>query len=247
MYQVKLQEFEGPLDLLLKLFKEDKLEINKISLAKIADEYLKEITKDDFHSIPPAELADFLVVAAELLFLKSKILLPYWFDEEEEESNLEERLKQYREYLDLAFTLQKRVRARQLSWLREGLPKGVEQFIKEKFIFILKQPIVPSDLASLFQQLIVHIEKIQVKLPQEAIKRVVSLETKITALKEFLEHTHSLHFGEFVSKSSSKLDIVVAFLAVLELVKQRYLSVEQHELWGEIIVKKSVGYDQSKN
>ncbi len=95
-YQFKLEQFEGPLELLLSLIEDEKLDITSISLAKVTDQYLAYIENED--QLPPDEVADFLVIAARLIYIKSKYLLPALEVAEDDEGDLEAQLKIYREY-----------------------------------------------------------------------------------------------------------------------------------------------------
>src|SRR3989338_9236417 len=98
MYQTKLEQFEGPLHLLLELIEAEKLDITSIALSKVTDQFLDYLTEtSDLH---PEELADFLVVAARLLLIKSRALLPSLTGEGDEEADLERQLKIYREYYE---------------------------------------------------------------------------------------------------------------------------------------------------
>lgn len=98
MLQIKTEKFQGPLNLLLKLIEKEKLDITEVNLAKIANQYIEYIKK--LTKIDPDDLADFLVVAAKLLLLKSKALLPYLcFEDEDETDELEKQLKMYKEFL----------------------------------------------------------------------------------------------------------------------------------------------------
>ena len=99
MHEVKLEQFTGPLGLLLRLIEKEELDITELSLAKIADNYVDYIQANK--NIPDEELADFLVLAARLLYIKSKALLPYlvFDDPEDNEDDLERQLKMYQEFV----------------------------------------------------------------------------------------------------------------------------------------------------
>ena len=238
MYSVTLEQFEGPLDLLLKLCQDEKCAISEISLAKIADAYLQEISSAT--TIAPGELADFLVVAAQLLLIKSRLLLPQFAltDEEEPVPDLERKLKIYKEYVQAMGPLHDLVARKHFLYSREGLPVGWEKILAEKAVFTLRTEITPNILHGFLVTLIANLEKIQVKLPQEAIRKVASLEEKIKQLQAFLVgRTHS-SFHDAVPKTAPKIDIILHFLAMLELAKQQYVVVEQQEVWGEITLTK---------
>ena len=113
MYKIKLEQFEGPLDLLLQLIEKEDLNINQISLARIADEYINYVNSRK--NIPLDELSDFLLVASKLLYIKSKSLLPYleWNEAEDEAIELEEQLKLYREFLDASQKVESLIKQKQ--------------------------------------------------------------------------------------------------------------------------------------
>ena len=117
--QFKLEQFEGPLDLLLQLIEDQKLEITNISLAQVTDQYIQYL--NHAHDLRPEDLADFLVVAAKLLYLKSRALLPALrLDEEEADAGeLEKQLKIYKEYLDASKKIEQMIKAGHFAFARE--------------------------------------------------------------------------------------------------------------------------------
>ena len=102
MNDIKIDKFEGPLSLLLKIIEKEELDITSVNLARIADEYLEYIKKSS--NILPESMADFLLMATKLLYIKSKALLPYLFTDEDQEEleDLEEKLKMYKDFVDLS-------------------------------------------------------------------------------------------------------------------------------------------------
>ncbi len=239
MYSVKLEQFEGPLDLLLKLCQEEKCSVSQISLATIADAYLEQVSTSS--TISPGELADFLVVAAQLLLIKSRLLIPGFAltqGEEEPVPDLETKLKVYQQYVEAIKPLQALLARKQYLHFREGLLYGWERILGDTVVFTLRNEITPHMLHGILVTLIANLEKIQVKLPQEAIRKVASLEEKIKQLQTFLVGKSQSTFHEAVPKTAPKIDIILHFLAMLELAKQQYVTVEQAEVWGEITIKK---------
>ncbi len=239
MYQVKLEQFEGPLDLLLKLCQEKKCAISEISLASIADAYVSEVTSSSTISL--SELADFLLVAAQLLLMKSRLLIPEFSMKEGEEEpvpDLEKKLKVYQEYVAALGPVHDIVAQKHFLYSREGLPQGWETILGEKAVFTLRTEITPPMLHGILVTLITNLEKIHVKLPQEAIRKVASLEEKIKQLQLFFATRTQSTFHEAVPKTAPKIDIILHFLAMLELAKQQYVTVEQTETWGEITLKR---------
>ena len=118
MHSVTLEQFEGPMDLLLNMIEGKKLDISDISLADVCDQYVHYIEAHT-HEISPDELADFLVIASRLLMLKVRLLLPYLVPEEEEdEASLEQQLKMYKLYYDAARELGNRDNGMPIMFLR---------------------------------------------------------------------------------------------------------------------------------
>ena len=225
-YLIHLQQFEGPLDLLLQLIEKQKLDITQVSLASVANQYIEYIDRNP--EILPQELADFLVVAAKLLLIKSKELLPILdWGEEEEASDLENQLKIYKEYYEASKILHKIILKRNFAFSREKAPVTLTP------IFNPPKWLTKEILAQAFVDVLKNLEPI-IKLPQETIKMVISLKEKIQQIRELILEKVQLGFSHFINGSKSKVEIVVSFLALLELVKQRIVIVEQGEMFEEI-------------
>jgi segregation and condensation protein A len=234
MLNVKLEKFEGPLSLLLKIIEAEKMDIAEISLAKIADQYV-EFIKNTV-DIDPESMADFLVVAAKLLYLKSKALLPYLFPVEDEETDdLERQLKMYREFLEAMKKLEALIAAKRFMFI--PLERKLWKMIgKEEKFFAPPQKLGKEEMAVIFQQFLSS-KKI-VRLEEKTIEHKVNIEEKISGIREALLAKITLSFRDFLAKSESKTEIIVSFLAVLELMKQKTISVEQGELFSEIFISR---------
>jgi len=226
-YQIKLEQFEGPLDLLLQLTQEEKLDITRVSLAKIADQYLEYISQAE--SISLENLSEFLSVAAKLILIKSKALLPlleFTEEEEEEIKDLEYQLAEYKKFKDIALKINELAEQRTISFSREG-------FLGRQAIFYPPENITANDLKSAFEKLLGDIPLLE-KLEEEMIREVLTLEDKIIHLQDMLREKVTTSFSELVANTEDKVEIVISFLAMLELVKQRIIHVEQEELFSEI-------------
>lgn len=223
-----LEQFEGPLDLLLRLIEDEKLDITTISLAKVTDQYLAFIEHED--DLPADELADFLVVAAKLIYIKSKYLLPTLDLAEEEGVDLEWQLKMYREYYQASKTILRMIGAKQFSYVRT-----VPLKLPREAGF---HPPANATLASLAETFAAVLGKVEyiIRLPKIILKTAVSIREKISSLKSALQKG-IVSFHQFYD-ASNKQDIIVSFLAMLELVKLRDASVEQKELFSEILIIK---------
>lgn len=229
-YQIKIEQFEGPLDLLLQLTEQEKLDITRVSLAQIADQYLEYISKDS--NITLEHLADFLSVASRLILIKSKALLPmleFTEEEEEEIKDLEHQLAEYKKFKEAAKRLAQTYDAPERSFSREGFSGlGVMFYPPEK--------IEGSDLAKTFSRILGEIPVLE-KLEEEMIREVLTLEEKIQHLQEHLREKVQTSFSEIVANAIDKVEVVVSFLAMLELVKQKIIHVEQEGLFSEIHLK----------
>jgi len=230
IYNIKIEQFEGPLDLLLQLTEQEKLDITRVSLAKIADQYLEYIT--GAQDITLEHLADFLAIAARLILIKSKALLPMLEFTEEEEAeikDLEYQLAEYKKFKEAAKNLAILFNCPKVSFSREG-------FLGQRVVFFPPKNIVVSDLAKTFSRILGEIPILE-KLEEEMVKEVLTLEERIIHLQDTLREKVQTSFSDLVFNAKDKVEIVVSFLAMLELVKQKLIHVEQGELFSEIHMK----------
>ncbi|KKP96414.1 MAG: Segregation and condensation protein A [Candidatus Moranbacteria bacterium GW2011_GWE1_36_7] len=229
-YNIKLEQFEGPLDLLLQLTEQQKLDITRVSLAQIADQYLEYIAQAK--NVTLAHLADFLSVASRLILIKSKALLPmleFTEEEEEEIKDLEHQLAEYKKFKDASKNVVVMFDSSQICFSREGF----SGFGK---VFYPPEKIVSEDLLKAFNKVLGEIPVVE-KLEEEMVKEILTLEDKIVHLQNTLKERAQTSFSELVANAKDKVEIVVSFLAMLELVKQRIIYVEQGELFSEIHLK----------
>ena len=224
-YTFRLEQFEGPLELLLRLIEEEKLDITTISLATVTDQYLSYLEHEE--QLPPDEVADFLVVAAQLIYIKSKYLLPS-LELEAEDTNLEEQLKIYREYYDASKVITQMIGRKRFAYVRD-----VPLTLPQEQRFSPPKRLRMEQLAAALRSVIGRLEVI-IKLPTIVLKNTVSIREKIQALREALK-LGVLNFHAFYDRSN-KQDIIVSFLALLELVKLRDVRVQQDRLFSEIVI-----------
>ena len=229
-FEVKQERYEGPLDLLLDLIEREKLPINEISLATVTDGFLARVKA--MEKIDQETLAEFLVIAAQLMLLKSRSLLPHLELSQEEEASIEDlerRLALYQKLKMLAGEL-KRLES-----------QGSRIFAREAFlgiptIFYPPPKCSPSLISQTFGAILRTLPQLQT-LAEEKLKKVISLEEKIREIQARLAKRLERAFSEIVKGSKEKIEIVVSFLAILELAKQKLVSLHQGELFEEIIVK----------
>lgn len=229
MFAVKLEQFEGPLDLLLELIEAEKLDVSQLSLARVTDGYLHHLHENP--QIPPEELADFLVVATRLLFIKSRLLLPFLnMMDVEPEGDLESQLRIYKEYLDASKGIEAMIGKRRFLFVHEKLPHVDIGFAPPKKLDL-------PQMAEFFRQVIARLEPL-VKVPTAVVEKTVSIHEKIRQIQGMIATAQKMSFRSVLVTAESKTEIIVSFLALLELVKQRSVSVEQDALWGDITISK---------
>lgn len=236
MYAVKTEQFEGPFDLLLGMIEKQKMSINDISLAKISSQYLEHVRV--LENFPIEEAANFMVIASTLMLIKSRSLMPSMELTEEEEQNVEElqrRLKIYQFMRNFAVMLCK-MYGKNPMFARESF-KGVQiGFIEPKGMTI-------GGLRTVLKNIIENLPQKEI-LPETEVRKVVSLEEKMRRLTDYIETRMEFSFFEFSGEKNekgvkeAKLEIIISFLAMLELVRQGFIMVRQTELFDNIDIRK---------
>jgi len=231
-YQVNLDKFSGPLDLLLQLIEQEELDISQIALAKVTDQYLSYL--DVNPNLPAQELADFLVVATKLLVIKSKILLPQLADDEEDSAEvLEAQLKMYKDYVQAS------------QHIQQLLGENNFCFSREKIAFNLEPTFSPppglslGDLSSAFLEILRRIDYV-VNLPERVMEKVVSLGEVVANIRVSLGNLSKMNFTDILKDAKSKSEMVVCFMALLELIKSGEIAVNQQGIFDEIEVERVV-------
>jgi len=237
MMNIVTEKFQGPLGLLLQLIEKEELDITEIGLAKIADQYIEYIHQNQ--TIDPDQMADFLVVAAKLLYIKSKALLPYinWEDEEEDFDDLEKQLRMYKEFIDASKNISKLLAKKRFSFAkdltkisrRSKLFSGLESFIEPKG---LKAEILQQQFLAILQNLAPKEEQ----LKEERVEYKISLEERISYIQKLLVEKIQFNFSNILRGAKSKIEVIVNFLAILELAKQKELDISQDDLFHDISV-----------
>ena len=229
-FEVNTQVFSGPLELLIDLVEKRKLLINDISLAAVTDEYMATVAKMQELSLP--NTVQFVQLAATLLLIKSKSLLPILevtSEEEERMDDLEIRLKRYALYRDIALTVQEHFGV-QVAHERNYLPDKTPLFVTDHYTTV---ETLHTAMAEVLHNLPREIQKPAVK-----VRTVVSLEEMIADLHTRIEHVFSLRFHELVPRHKEKVQVIVGFLAVLESVKQGGVLAEQAERFADFTILK---------
>ncbi len=233
MLDFTTEKFSGPLGLLLSLIESEEMDITEINLAKIADDYVNRIRLVE--DIDPDELADFLVVAAKLLFIKSKALLPYLYtkEDEEEASDLERQLRMYKEFALASEKIKEMIAAKRFLFLPPIIKNRRQQFNLPVFAAPIK--VNPKLLKEILLNLLTELsKKVEARLPETRLEPKINIEDRIKSIREMLLKKIKINFSKMLSGAQSKTELIVNFLAVLELAKQKELNFEQDELFSEI-------------
>ena len=228
MFEIRLSVFEGPLDLLLHLLEKEELEITSISLVQVTDQYLSHLRSLD--EINMDALADFIAVGAKLLLLKSRALLPRepGAAEEGEEEDVGEELArlliEYRRFKEAASALREREEQGLRSYPRLAPPPDVPLSLGLDRVTLRK-------LTRIFRDALR-------RLPPEETGTIegpaVTVQEKVEEILASLAQRGEVSFRRLVSACRSRLEVVVSFLAVLELVKAQRVVAEQEQLFGDI-------------
>ncbi|MEI6045570.1 MAG: segregation/condensation protein A [Chloroflexota bacterium] len=264
-YQLNLPgySFQGPLDLLLQMIERRELPITEISLARIADEYVVYI--EQLEEVHPAELADFLVVAARLLLIKSYALLPTppvaITEAEEEQDTAEQLLSQLREYKRIKeaaeiLRLRQEANLHAHTTRRNGLSDVNLRQVTAELERIRAtagsglQGLKLTDMLALVRRRLAAQAAQRLKLPITAtsqhlkeLVRSVKIEDKIALIEERLkiEVSGQIEFTSLFdleeAEPPSSLEVIVTFMGVLELLRRKQVQVEQAELFGEILIQ----------
>ena len=236
-YKVKLNIFEGPLDLLLFLIKREKIDIYDIPIAKITEQYLEYM---ELMKLLDLEIAgEYLLIASTLMNIKSKMLLPKDEEEEGEEEaedpreELVRRLLEYKKYKDAAESLRQMHNDHKGVFLREGTGD------KEK---VISDDGTEYFEASLFD-LIIAFRKVLKEVPKDVFHKVVknkyTVGDKIHQIYHLLAKQDKVYFMSLFEQAQDKDEAIVTFLAILELIKMREILVAQKEFYGEIEIIKN--------
>lgn len=236
-YTIKTEAFSGPFDLLLELIENKKLFVNEISLAEITADYIEHVRK--MESLDLGQATHFAVVAATLILIKSKSLLPNLPLTKEEETSIDDlelRLKLYQAIKDIAPYIKEKYGKVLLLPLPDR-PVGTVLFSPDKN---LKKESIESAILNVLGSL-----PVKVNLPEVTVKTIVSIEEMISSLEERITSTMTLSFKEFSYLESSeakevKIHTIVSFLALLELVRTGIIDVMQTNAYDDITISKQI-------
>ena len=239
---IKLQVFEGPLDLLLHLIDKNKIDIYDIPIVEITNqymEYIHQMEKEDLNI-----MSEFLVMAATLLDIKCKMLLPKEVNEEGEEEDprteLVEQLLQYKMYKYMSYELRDRqIEADTYFYKQPTIPLEVKEYVEPVDLDVLLKDITLVELKKIFHDVLRRqenkIDPIRSKFGKIE-KEEVPLPDKLFYVENYARKHKRFRFRSLLEQQKGKMQMVVTFLAVLELMKTGYIHVYQEEICGEIII-----------
>lgn len=236
-YAVELPVYQGPLDLLLHLIERQELDITEVSLLAVTDQYLRAI--EQLEEIQPGALADFLVVASRLIYLKSRSLLPKPQPPDEEEGEedpgdaLVRQLMEYRSFKQVASALHAREEA------------GIRAFLRLAPLPEMERKLDLGDLE--MDHLYKAVQRALQRIPPEPVlpsvrTYAVTVAEQIEKVRDALRLSFSdgratpVRFSALLSRSQTRMEVIVTFLAVLELIKRREVDVKQETTFGEIVL-----------
>jgi len=243
-YLVKLKEFEGPLDLLLYLIKNAEVSIYDICISEITKQYLSYMSL--LISLDLENVSDFIEMAASLIYIKSKTLLPVEseYDEDDDQTPRDDLI------------------AKLLEYQKYKLASGVLEEMSDESNYIVRkntepmlfdmddeedenwQPLSIIELVSAFAEVLNKKSKKPVELEIE--KMDFTVEDKIILLQSMLKEKESFNYFDVIHEEMSKTELVCTFLAILELVKLGFMVIRQHKIFGDIhIVRKMMPLDDS--
>ncbi len=248
-YEITTPIFAGPLELLLHLIEKNELDITKVALAEVTDEFLAQVNVLR-EKMQIEVIADFLAVAARLLWIKSRALLPkppesarLARDEEDVGDELIRQLRAYRQYKEAA------------QWLRERDQAGLRAYVhvgtlpRPQHFTLDLSGVTPADLRAAAQAVLFHAEG---PLPQEAIQRPrISVVQQIRLIRERLirwakssTRAVTVTYRTLLSQRPTRVEAVVTLQAILELIKQRAVQAQQAQPFGDIVIEALVPPEQ---
>jgi len=227
-FELNTEKFAGPMDLLLSLIEDKKMEITEVSLAQVTDDFLKHI--GDIKQTAPAILADFLVIAAKLLLIKSRALLPTLELSPEDQEDIEDftkRLEIYKIFKEASKNL-KNIFCQNPLYSREFL-------LDQNPIFYPPHDLTAEKLQKAFQSIWEEFQKLEEVTTVEKIQKIVKIEEKIKDILNMLSDGVNSYFSKMIDKKE-KIEVIISFLAILHMFKDKIIALDQESEFGEIAI-----------
>jgi segregation and condensation protein A len=230
-YEVTLPIFEGPLDLLLYLIEREELDITEVSLAQVTHQYL--VYLGIIGERDPDNLADFLVIAAKLLLIKSRALIPQPPPSlqpayEEEGEDLVQQLIEYRRFKEAA------------GWLREIEAQGEQSYIRLPAVPLIDRTLDMGDLT--LDDLVAAVRRVLLSKPpapsvnNTVLPITVSVVDQMDLIRRETARKRSVSFLQLIGQAGGRLEVIVTLLALLEMVKQQLVTMRQERMFGDIVI-----------
>lgn len=246
---VKLETFEGPLDLLLHLLEKNKVSIYDIPIVEITNQYMEYI--HEMERLDLDIMSEFMVMAAMLIDIKAKMLLPKKPAGEEEEEDpraeLVQQLLEYKLYKSISYELKDRqLDADRVMYKEPTIPKEVAQYVPPLDMDELLAGLTLTKLNAVFEAVMKRqedkIDPVRSKFGRIE-KEEVSLEEKISVLERYAKEHKNFSFRGLLEKKSSRVQVIVTFLAVLELMKTGKIEISQEHPFEDISITSRIAAD----
>ncbi len=241
VYHVRTPSFEGPLAVLLSLVENRKLFVNEVSLADVTAEYILYVKNlgEEHHERQIANMSSFVLVAATLILIKSRSLLPnleLTVDEEDKIKDLEHRLRLYQVIKNASLEVKNLYGSRIIFFPRDR--------IWSEPLFAPDPSMTLVSVATAIQDVLHHVPKKEEALPEIEIKKVIRIDEMISGLTDRIERAMNLSFREFAkshgseNQTEARVHVIVSFLAMLELVREGLIDVIQNNSFEDIHINK---------
>ncbi|MDO8566945.1 MAG: ScpA family protein [bacterium] len=229
-FSIKTDSYEGPFDLLLDLIEARKLLVNDLALANITEDFIQHVRAQE--AFPVEETANFIQVAATLLLIKSKSLIPDLALTEDETADVEDlkrRLAAYEKVREASRELSRLFGKTVLFPAGERTPEAV---------FAPSNDLTITALSEALAHVLAAREVVE-SLPEARVKPLITIEEMMDTLAKRVQSAMTLSFNEFSGTAKEKIEVIVSFLALLELVKQGAVAAEQYTTHGDIRISHS--------
>jgi len=225
---IKLKQFEGPLDLLLQLIQKQKLDISSISLAQVTDQYINYLkSRSDVNF---DILMSFVDIASRLIAIKTRLLLPYLEsdDNEEDEIDLISQLKDYEKYLDISKQL--------LGLWYESATNLYRVKSSQKKVLFTSESILKNLNTKILHKAYCRMHRRSQISTKETtrFKKLLKIKDKIAYISKYLEQQNQFAMSDLITSKASRSEVIVSFLALLELVKVQTVLIKQSDMFGKI-------------
>lgn len=241
-YQIKLKVFEGPFDLLFHLIQKNEVNIYDIPIAEITDQYINYIHQLQENNLEV--MSEFIVMAAHLLEIKSKMLLPKSKNDEETETDprtdLVEQLLQYKRFKEFSSILKER--EKEADKIAYKLPEIIENYLSEEHFDTdpVLEGLSLNDIFQAFKRVLERnekkIDKIRSKF-QSVSRDLYTVEEKMEWLFWRINEKKSMIFSDLFYEDASRVEIIITFLALLELIKLKKVNIKQNNSFSDIMIE----------